>query len=151
MMRIGAVIIPLRRLGNVLIFNVHLLSITIYCTDDRREFTYPNLILNKNHFHLNCRSEQLSISKLISFRFRYQILNKRLSGLRVICSKMFLFVVFVTFVTMAIIFWYVSRIRLMRLLRDSNIPGPKPHLIFGHMNEYNSTPNVIWDSRMIDK
>lgn len=47
--------------------------------------------------------------------------------------------------------WYDSRIRRMRLLRDHNIPGPKPNFIWGNIQEYNSTPNVIWDSQLIEK
>nr|AYF53060.1 cytochrome P450 CYP3356A1 [Bradysia odoriphaga] len=63
----------------------------------------------------------------------------------------FLITVLVAFILMKIVRWYFFRTRRMRLLQDLNIPGPRPHFIFGHMKEYNSTPNVIWDSEMIDK
>lgn len=59
--------------------------------------------------------------------------------------------IIVLIVLIVLIQWYRSRARRMHLLQDHNIPGPRPNFIFGQMNEYNSTPNVIWDSQMIDK
>lgn len=34
--------------------------------------------------------------------------------------------------------WYWQRVNRMSILRRNGIPGPKPHLIFGHLREYNS-------------
>lgn len=46
---------------------------------------------------------------------------------------------------------YLQRKRRMTLLQRNNIPGPSPHIIDGVMDEYNETPNVLWDSQLIEK
>lgn len=64
---------------------------------------------------------------------------------------MFLLMVVIGIVSYGFHQCYRSRIRLMRLLRNHNIPGPRPNIFYGQMVEVNSTPNVIWDSKMIDE
>jgi len=39
----------------------------------------------------------------------------------------------------------------MTLLERNGIPGPKPNLIWGNLREYLSTPNVEWNSKMVER
>jgi len=54
----------------------------------------------------------------------------------------------VVFVLFAIIRWYKHRRGKMSILERHGIPGPKPHIIFGNLTEYEAMPNVLWDSHL---
>lgn len=47
------------------------------------------------------------------------------------------------------IIWYVSRRRSMSILARNGIPGPKPHIIFGNLREYNSKGYAKCDEEWI--
>ncbi len=106
---------------------------------------------------ISIRLEQLSlvVQHLIlkSFWLVFAILNFE-SNLSVSFLSFYftMLVLSVLIVIIGIIVKFIcSRKRRMRLLQDHNIPGPMVHLITGNMRDNNSTPNVLWDSKMIDK
>ncbi len=42
----------------------------------------------------------------------------------------------VILLSFGLLYWYEWRKKLMSVLERNGIPGPKPHLIYGNMKEY---------------